>query len=155
MAYLTLHICQALLVLLLLWCHPPFVKAQKPSDILGKLINRADADLECRSKGVWSACFSGLDFPQSKCVPYLPEIQKGGMKPEYPKLPPAPFHWSTKFRPDSDEPYCIECCSDSRTTFLFTDETWNLKCKFDNGKTVEDYDIYEHDFWFPVRGVPC
>jgi hypothetical protein len=147
--------CQTLCVLLLLsWSHPWFAAAQKSSDIVGKLVNRADEAVECRSKGIWSHCFSGFDFSQSKCVPYLPEIGPGeATVPEYPNLPPAPFHWKTKFRPDSDAPYCIECCSDTRTEFFFEDETWDLRCKFDGGKTLEnDYDLYGFDFWFPVRG---
>jgi hypothetical protein len=111
-------------------------------DLLGKLVNRAEGPIECRSKGIWNDCFSGIGFSQSKCTP----------QGEAPDLPPTPFHWKTKFSPTSDDEYCIDCCSNSRLEHFFVDETWDLRCGFSSDDTIDDFDLYQHDFWFPVRG---
>jgi len=128
--------CLGLVLLLSLWEISPVAGNL---DVLGKLVDRAEGKAECRDKAIWGDCFSGFNFAQSKCGPY---------EDEAPDLPPSPLHWKTKFLPSSSEPYCIECCSNIRQENSF-DETWNLRCGLPS--SIVDYDVYEHDFWFPVR----
>jgi len=110
-------------------------------NLLGKLVDKAEEQAECKDKAIWGDCFSGFNFPQSQCIPYDEDAT--------PDLPPSPFHWKAKFNPSSSAPYCIECCSNARLEYAFEDETWDLRCTLP--ASISELDVYEHDFWFPVR----
>lgn len=49
----------------------------------------------------------------------------------------------------SGRPFCLECCSNSRTDFFFK-ETWNLQCPVEPQPEI-DTNVYEHVFRFMRR----
>ena len=81
------------------------------------------------------SCFSGLGITNCKHIPQGWSLSDFNFD-EYvgdawaaPDLGSTPFHWTNVFAdPNGNKlPFCIECCSNSRTNY-YVNEEWNIVC---------------------------
>ena len=104
--------------------------------VRGRVVLREDATM--RPADILQQCFYGMGLTGCK--------HQG----DYPRLPPYPFHWESRFVQGSV--YCIECCDNNRLDYAF-EETWSLRCDLSDGdkKEIEKQEIYDLEFRFARR----
>lgn len=104
--------------------------------IRGNLVIKNDNTI--RKADTLQSCFMGFGFNKCEHVSLKSEYDadaaaataKYGPYRNAPMLPPYPFHYRSAF--PEGQPYCIECCANTRLFYEFR-ETWNWECDVSDG----------------------
>jgi hypothetical protein len=82
-----------------------------------------------------NTCFDGMGYTHCDVIGEQPEL--------------ANMNVDSPLNVGGGKPFCLECCSNSRTDFFFK-ETWNLQCPVAPQPEI-DTNVYEHVFRFMRR----